>query len=236
MTTLPNVTTTFDWPTALMGETLMCGLLNKALYEYPDRAWLQALIDEEVFAQAPFAEQQPDVIAGLAALQTWTAAHRAGLSVAAFDDLRADYTRLFVGIDRVLAAPWESVHFSEERLVFQEKTLQVRNWYLRYGLEPENLHKEPDDHIGLELAFLAHLAQRGLQAIEQNDPAVFEDAIAAQRGFLTEHLLKWTPIWCSLVLEHAQTEFYRGVALLVRGVLTELADMFDLKFKLDHTR
>jgi TorA maturation chaperone TorD len=120
--------------------------------------------------------------------------------------------------------------------VFQAQTLQVRNWYLRYGLEIENLHKEPDDHIGLELAFLAHLAQRGLHAIEQNDPGIFEDAMAAQRGFLAEHLLKWAPIWCSLVLEHAQTEFYRGMALLVRGVLTELAAIFDLKIKAEPKR
>ena len=199
MTTLPNATPSLDWPTALMGEVLACGLLNKALYVYPDRDWLQTLIDDEVFAQAPFAEQQPDVIAGLAALQTWTVAHRAGLSTTTFDDVCADYTRLFIGVDRVLAAPWESVYFNDERLLFQVQTQQVRQWYLRYGLEPENLHKEPDDHIGLELAFLAHLAQRGLQALEQNDPAVFEDSLAAQRGFLAEHLLKWaTPgaIWC----------------------------------------
>jgi hypothetical protein len=53
--------------------------------------------------------------------------------------------------------------------------------------------------------------------------------MAAQRA-LAEHLLKWASIWYSLVLEHAQTEFYRGMALLVRGVLTELADI-DLKFR-----
>lgn len=229
MTALPNVTTTFDWPTALMGETLMCGLLNKAVYEYPDRAWLQALIDEEVFAQAPFAEQQPDVIAGLAALQTWAAAHHDGLSTTAFDEVRADYTRLFIGVDRVLAAPWESVYFNDERLLFQEQTQQVRQWYLRYGVEPEHSRTEPDDHIGLELAFLAHLAQRGLQALEQGDPAAFEASMAAQRGFLAEHLLKWAAAWCGLVLEHARTDFYRGVGLLTRGVLTELARLFELK-------
>lgn len=235
MTTLPTVTTTFDWPTALMGETLVCGLLNKALYEYPDRVWLQALIDEEVFAQAPFAEQQPDVIAALSALQTWTA-HPDSSPSALFDDVRADYTRLFIGLDRVLAAPWESVYFNDERLLFQVQTQQVRQWYLRYGLESENLHKEPDDHIGLELGFLAHLAQRGLQAIDQNDPAAFEDALAAQRGFLAEHLLKWASAWCDQVLAHAQTEFYRGIALLTRGVLTELASIFDLAFKADIKR
>ncbi|HZY41749.1 MAG TPA: hypothetical protein VFF59_07085, partial [Anaerolineae bacterium] len=68
------------------------------------------------------------------------------------------------------------------------------------------------------------------------DPAVFEDSVAAQRGFLAEHLLKWAPIWCHLVLEHARTEFYRGIALLVRGLLAELADMFDLKFMVEPKR
>jgi TorA maturation chaperone TorD len=121
------------------------------------------------------------------------------------------------------------VYFNDERLLFQEQTQQVRQWYLRYGVEPEHSHTEPDDHIGLELAFLAHLAQRGLQALEQNDPAAFEDSMAAQRGFLAEHLLKWASAWCGLVLEHARTDFYRGVALLTRGALTELAHLFELK-------
>ena len=130
------------------------------------------MIAEDIFAEVPFASEQPDVIAGLNLLQQWSQANRGGISPDAFDAIRIDNTRLFLGPGKVLAAPWESVHFTEERLVFQQQTLQVRGWYSRFGLEVIKLHQEPDDHIGLELEFLAHLANLGLQSLEsktQND-------------------------------------------------------------------
>ena len=59
--------------------------------------------------------------------------------------------RAFSSSAKVLTPP-ESVYFSEERLVFQEETLQVREWYRRFDLQSVKLH-EPDDHVGLELTF-----------------------------------------------------------------------------------
>jgi TorA maturation chaperone TorD len=124
----------------------------------------------------------------------------------------------------VLAPPWESVHFSEERLTFQERTLQVRQWYARFGLQCERLHNEPDDHIGLELAFTAHLSSLAAQAIERGDHKALADILDAQRSFLSEHLLTWAAGWCTQVCQESRTGFYRGIALMVRGVVAELAD------------
>lgn len=217
--------TMVDWRTTLTGQTLLFGVLAKALYQYPEKEWLDTLIAEDVFAETPFAETQPEVIAGLSLLQQWSQANRDGISQEAFDALRIDHTRLFLGPGKVLAAPWESVHFTEERLVFQQQTLQVRGWYSRFGLEVVKLHQEPDDHIGLELEFLAHLAKLGLQAIETGNSKRFDELLDAQRKFLTEHLLKWSPIWYGLVMQHARTDFYRGVAHLTNGSLLELVEI-----------
>jgi TorA maturation chaperone TorD len=137
--------------------------------------------------------------------------------------------RLFVGVGQVLAAPWESVYFNDGRMVFQEQTLQVRDWFRRFGVETEKLHNEPDDHIGLELSFLAHLATLGLQAIEAKDDNKFEEIVEAQRRFMEEHPLKWVPRWCKLVEEKANTDFYRGLAKLVRGTLFSLAKILEIQ-------
>ncbi|MBO2519906.1 MAG: molecular chaperone TorD, partial [Firmicutes bacterium] len=40
----------------------------------------------------------------------------------------------------------------------------MRNWYARYGLVAEKKGQEPDDHVGLELEFVAHLAGLALEA------------------------------------------------------------------------
>jgi putative dimethyl sulfoxide reductase chaperone len=210
-----------DWPTLLTAETLLMGLLGKILYTYPDRGWLEPLVEPGFFAESPLPSEQPLFRQGLALLHEWNESQNGRLAPDVLDDLRTDYTRLFIGPGKVLAAPWESVHFSEERLTFQQETLQVRDWYRRFGLEAVNLYHEPDDHIGLEVAFLAHLATLALSALEA-DRERFGMLLAAQRDFLRQHPLRWVAAWQEQVTNHAQTDFYRGAACLVRGALLEL--------------
>jgi TorA maturation chaperone TorD len=221
-----------DWAETLTGEILLFGLLGRAFYTYPDqkeRAWLQSLIKKQVFSEAPFAAKQPDVAEGLRMLQTWS---DGGLNEGAFEDLQGDYTRLFIGPGKVVAPPWESVYFNKERLIFQEQTIEVRDWYRRFGLEAEHLHHEPDDHIGLELAFLVHLAQLGMTELEAGHQANLEEILQAQKDFLCKHLLQWGPIFCDQVCNQAHTHFYRGLALLTRGGISELAQLFRLELSL----
>ena len=217
-----------DWADFLFGEALLFDLLGKLIYSIPDRDWLQSLYANEVFTEAPFAMEQPDVIDGLELLNRW--GHPlAGNDESLLQDLKPDNTRLFFGPGRVLAPLWESVYFTEERLVFQESTLDVRRWYQRFGLEPESLHKEPDDHIALEMAFLAHLAKLSVQALETGKEEECEILLQAQREFAKQHLLKWAAVWCQQVTENARTEFYKGVALLTRGALAELSQALNLE-------
>lgn len=212
----------------LAGEFLLFGLLGKLLYNQPAQEEIQALVEDELFSDAPFASDHPDVLDGLALLQKWAAAYgedgSAGLS-----DLQTDWTRLFAGGGLAPIAPWESVYYSEERLLFGESTLDVRAWYRRFGLELANLHHEPDDHIGLELLFIAHLAHLGLAALEEGDEAALARAIGAQRDFCRQHLLVWAPTWSEQMVTLAHTDFYRGLALVVRGALAELAGRLDVE-------
>lgn len=212
------------WKETLLGETLLFGVLGKALQSNLDKVWLQSLIEQDIFSELPLEGKCPELEAGLPHLQSWSQANRTGISDEAFTHLQADYTRLFVGIGKTLAPCWESVYFNRDRMVFQERTLQVRQWYRSFGLEPEKLYKEPDDHIGLELSFLAYLAKLGLQALDENDETQFEKLLHAQFQFISEHPLKWVRDWCKLVVEYAETDFYRGLALLTHGALLVMAE------------
>jgi TorA maturation chaperone TorD len=113
--------------------------------------------------------------------------------------------------------------------MFQKQTNEVRAWYRRFDLIPEKFNKEPDDHIGLEMLFTAHLSRLGVNALEKHDKTSFEELIKAQKGFLSEHLMRWGLMWCNLVIENATTDFYRGIALISRGALYELSSLFELK-------
>jgi TorA maturation chaperone TorD len=224
------------WKINLLGETLLLGVLGKALQSNPDKQWLQSLIEQDIFSESPLESKCPELEAGLIHLQSWSRENQGGMSNEQFMQLQADYTRLFVGPGNIATPCWESVYFNEDRMVFQIQTLQVRQWYRRFGLEPEKLYNEPDDHIGLELSFLAYLAQLGLQALNENDEGRFKQILQAQRQFILEHPLKWVADWSALVNRHAKTDFYHGLALLAHGALLVMAEQLPSELSEEYQR
>ena len=161
-------------------------------------------------------------------------------------EVASDYNTLFVGPERTKAAPYESVHLSEEKLIFEQQTFAVRAAYAEFGLAAPKLNQEPDDHIGLELGFLAMLGQRALDCIAdssatssvqsaERSPQELEQQVqelnkvlAAIFSFLDLHVLRWAPAFFTLVNEQAETEFFRGVGALGLGVLEDAARSFNL--------
>lgn len=222
--------TALEWAEFLSGEVLVFGLLGRILYQPPQSEWLKSLAEDQVFDEIPLGADLPETKEGMALLGQWSRAYLKDQSGDLQSALDGDYNRLFVGPGKVLAPPWESVYATTDRLIFQEQTIQVRNWYRRFGLEAEKLYHEPDDHIGLELSFLAHLASLSLQALESQDEPEFLRLINAQRDFLKEHLLQWCFDWIRDVQEFAKLEFYTGIALLVKGTVNAARTTFEERF------
>ena len=162
-------------------------------------------------------------------MQAWAGQHAPFQDDGWFHELEEDYTRLFVGPGQVLAPPWESVFVREGRLVFTEDTLEVRSWYRRCGLEPVNLYREPDDHLGLEMAFLAHLANQAAAALAESDLAGYERWLDRQREFCAAHPARWALVFCAQMEEYARTDFFRGLARMSQGALVELFAMLGVE-------
>lgn len=221
------MTESTDWTPVLTGELLLLGLLGKIIYTEPEQTWLEPIFAEDIFSETPLGADEAETVRGLELINAWVKANP--LNAAVMDDLKADYTALFLGPGKMLAPLWESVYFSEERLVFQERTLEVRQWYRRFGLESEHLYREPDDHIGLELFFMTRLAGLALQAVEEQDEAAFKTALEAQKEFYRSHLLQWGPTWANLVVDNARTDFYKGLGHLTLGSLQAVARALQLE-------
>jgi TorA maturation chaperone TorD len=215
-----------------VGQSLLLNLLGMVLFRYPDQDLLSSVLDEEIFSEVPFAGKQPDVISGSSLLRSWLLENKKRGEDEILSDLQADYTPLFIGPGKVLAPPYESVHFSSDRLMFQKETLQVRQWYARFGLQSEKIYNEPDDHIGLELIFMAHLASQAAVAAGQGDDETLDRMLEAQREFASKHLFRWAFRWCDQVCEHTRTDFFRGIALMTRGSLLEIAEMLGVEVRI----
>lgn len=218
-----------NWTDILTAETLAFGFINRVFYEKPDGEFINTLVSEDLFAQWPLGAEDESTITGLAILQEFCAGWQE-------DDLHAlkrDYQQLFIGPDRLPAPPWESVYLSVEGLVFEEQTAAVRQLYADYGLQAANLYKEPDDHFGLEMAFMAHLGTLGLEAIGRGDVETVQAHLEAQQDFLREHLLLWGPEFLNRVIDSAQTAYYRGAAYLALGCLAGAAQRRGLEIDLE---
>lgn len=217
------------WIAQFEGQMLVCGLLAKALYGPPDRTWIQELKQQKTFDGVPFGAETIEMQSAIECFERWTESIGSTIQDADFEEICGDHTRLFIGPQRLLAAPWESVYTNKDRAVFQTETQSVKNWYARFEMALTSEYNEPADHIGLEFSFLAELSALTLTASEIRDGTEVKRLIDAQRGFLNQHVLRWVHRWAADVVRHARTDFYRGLAWLARGTAIEAASFFSIE-------
>jgi TorA maturation chaperone TorD len=131
------------------------------------------------------------------------------------DEIRIDFTRLFLGLRKTLAPPWESVYLPRGRRVFQEPTLAVRRAYLEAGFAHDTMFQIPDDHVGLELEFLASMNERSADALENGSPSQYQEATGKKERFIEEHLSLWIERFAADITTQAQTTFWKCVATVL---------------------
>ena len=140
------------------------------------------------------------------------------------DDLKFDYTRLFIGLESILAPPYESVYLSQDHIMFDKQTLNVRHFYEKYHLRVPKKNVQPDDHIGYELHFIALLCHRIVVEFQEGGHEGADQTILDLSNFLDRHLLLWLEAFVNRVVKQAQTDYYRGIALLTQSSVECLSD------------
>ncbi len=131
------------------------------------------------------------------------------------DQLSIDYSRLFVGPRKNEVEPWESIYRSNEKTLFQATTLEVRKAYVAQDLIPSGYPNVADDHIGIELDFMAKLAERAYEANMHGDKDNLLKALKASMDFLDKHLLEWMPRFAESFKKAKHGEFYGKAANLI---------------------
>ncbi|MFA5537144.1 MAG: molecular chaperone TorD family protein [Bacillota bacterium] len=140
-----------------------------------------------------------------------------------FINLKAEYTRLFIGPMTPICPPYESV-FDQSRPdewkgTMAGPTSDAMAAFLRgEGLDLTLEYAELPDHVAIELEFMYYLLSRAYSG-EENSAGYLEKANA----FLTEHLAKWLPEFGRLLSQKAREPFYQKVGLLLEAVI--IADL-----------
>ena len=130
-------------------------------------------------------------------------------------ELKLEYRRLFIGPNFLPAPLWESVAMSREQLMFDGETFRVREAYAKFGLSFARLNNEPEDHIATELEFISYLIEKILVLDPQQDKAEILKLLEAQITFLKDHLLRWAPRSCEMLLTATSSKLYQGLAQLI---------------------
>lgn len=187
-------------------------VLAKLLTQVPSPEILKIIIDEQMLNYWPVPIEDEKGERGLELLQQFFQGEFKELE----PKLRRDFFSLFE-----MSPPrcyiHESVWLGKDRLLYGKQTFDVRVWYVKYGLQAHSSDKGPDDHLGLELSFVAYLLSQYMSKKEER--MELHENICS---FMDEHLMQWGPQCLEKIAEEAETSFYQGLALLIASTLAQL--------------
>ena len=150
-------------------------------------------------------EENEDLKQGAADLRNYLATRGPG----AAEELAVDYAAVFLAAgsaEGAAALPCESVYTGPKRIFMQEAWEQVSRLYAEKGLGKDDASSDlMEDHIALELAFMAWLIDNG--------------TLQEQKAFLENHLLNWLPAFAADVEQYGRTPFYKAVTKIALGFL-----------------
>jgi TorA maturation chaperone TorD len=114
----------------------------------------------------------------------------------------------------------ESVYLGKEHLLYEEPYFDAVRIYQIYGFKKRSSFKEPEDHIAIELEFMAHLCDLTCLSLDQGKPDYGAGYLNNQVEFLDLHLSKWVPQLCEKLKTASKNEFYLALASLLKGFLS----------------
>jgi len=184
---------------------------NKVLLDAPEKEYMEGFKDSVgLLDEWPFSASAESKT-GLELLKNYLKKY----TESDLQQLKDNFNKLFIGPGHLFAPPWESVYKEQDRTIFGEATLTVRNRYRQFGLEIHNLHKEPDDHMAYECAYLNFLCA----AAAADETA--EDVRKEIAEFIKDHPATWVDEFTEKIIDNSTTDFYKGVAFMLKGSLKE---------------
>ncbi len=180
----------------------------------------------EVEMDADFAARlcgEFEVQGGTAVMEKELSAMRScldGIDDADVEMLAVTFDRVFFGMGPLTAKkafPYESVYTSRKGLMMQDAYVANVKLLRESRLEKRGDFREPEDHLAVQLAYMAVLSERAAVALEGGLPDIAEEDAVKQRAFLSEHVLNWIDRFTVDAVEAAEEGFYVHLALFTEA-------------------
>lgn len=186
---------------------------RKAIYTFLSTAYFE----EMTLAFLEALRNEPPALEG--ALGEFTASLADADLAQVRTDLAAEYARLFLNMSRTPIPPYESVYVSDLHILMQDARDDVLATYRSEGIVVVTEVNIPEDHLGLELDFMAKMCQKTAEALEADNEEEADRCLDVQAAFVEKHLCNWVPQLCLDVKSRTRQQFYRGVAELTEQFL-----------------
>ena len=138
------------------------------------------------------------------------------------EDLAVEYTRLFLGPGKHIS-PHESVHHQREDgqwgKLWGASTVEVKKFIEATGLSYTDDYKGMPDHISVVFEFMQQLILAEEQAWMDEDAGKAASCRKVEKKFIEEHLIRWVPAFCEMVIQEAELPFYQAAAALTRSFI-----------------
>ena len=204
-----------DTMPAELAENLIDFCVNRSrVYTLLSRCYekeVDAGFAEEFSRNAALASDDQKLAEGFAQLQS----DLDGLDENGLERLAVVFDRVFFGMGPRTAQkafPYESVYTSQGGLMMQDAYSEVVRIYRAACFEKNPGFTEPEDHLAVELAFMARLCDRAGEALRAGDEERAEASFVEQRTFSNEHLLNWIERFCKEAQVSAEDGFYAHLA------------------------
>jgi TorA maturation chaperone TorD len=179
---------------------------------------------EEIFTNF----NETDLITGVHLLKGFfQEAHQKGKETV-LQDLAEYYAFLFLSVGRENVSLCESAYRSEGGLLFQDSYFDIVKRYNDMDLMKRQDFPEPEDHLSVEMAYMARLCRLTITSILAKKNGDIKRYYNSQKDFLHDHLIPWVPTLSDSLLKADPSPFYTAVARLLNGFIHLEEELIDL--------
>lgn len=219
-----------------MTETLnrknIYALLASIFLQSPDQTFTRNVLSlnlkEEEYS---FFEDNSDVSFGLNLIQNYISLNSALPLDKVLEELAVDKISLVRDLTgkKAIKTPYEFIYTNRPP---QDVRGDVVSFYEEAGMVINKDILNSQDYIGLELSFMAELCAREVITLTKafSWETVFEGAAvqSLQKAFLLNHINNWVPSFADELINHAATDFFKGIGFLLKGYIHQELGRFGL--------
>jgi TorA-specific chaperone len=192
--------------------------LSRSFSKEPDEQFLQNLPAVSCALKHLVSDlKEDDLLQGSQLLEDFLQETRETAAENILRNLAEQYASLFLGVGPENISLCESAYRNERGLLFQGSYFEVLEEYSKVGLMKQVDFKEPEDHLSVELAFMAHLCRRSVETLRKGKKKETEACYRLQKRFLDDHLDPWVSRFTQGLLDVSPSKLYMAMAHLLRG-------------------